>query len=252
MIKPLLLLHKRHTPDDSAIWKEAIRRGWNTERTDELHVKEHIEGRHLVRYYGNTLHAQRISEYLPFSFTEIHPKFLAELTDYTKRKIELITYANLGQPLKQTAFIKPVGDKWFEARVYKEGEVISGTPADTDKIYVSEIVKFVNEVRCFVLDDEILTSSLYRINGQVWDLTGLPPDEINFDNRINSTPIPQYVKEICAKCRLPRGIVIDFGQLENGEWILIEFNEAYGSGLYYCAPDKAFDAIINSQEHKHG
>ena len=212
------------------------------------HVKEHIKGRTVVRYYGNTLHAQQISSFLPFEFTEIHPRFLAELTEYTKRKIELITYANLGQPLKQTAFIKPVSDKWFEARVYKEGENISGTPDDADKIYVSEIVKFVNEVRCFVLGTEILTASLYRINGQVWDSTDLPPDKINFDDRINDTPIPQYVKEICTKCRLPKGVVIDFGQLENGEWGLIEFNEAYGSGLYYCDPRPAFDVIINSQQ----
>jgi hypothetical protein len=247
MIAPLLLLHKRHTPDDAAIWREAIRRGWNTVRTDLLHVEEDIKDRDVVRYYGNTLHAHQISAKLPFWFSVIFPKRLTELGEYTKRKIELISFENLGQPLKQTAFIKPVNDKWFEARVYKEGEVITGAPIGSDQIYVSEIVKFVDEVRCFVLGDKILTASLYRINGQVWDITGLPPDEINFDDRIDSTPIPEYVKAIRNKCHLPYGIVMDFGRLENGEWSLIEFNEAYASGLYYCAPDKAFDAIINSQ-----
>lgn len=247
-MKPLLLLHKRHTPDDSAIWRVAIRLGWNTERTDQLHVKEHIAGRDMIRYYGNVLHAAQIAPELPIQFVKIEDQFLPKLAEYTKRKMELVSYCNLAQPVVQTAFYKPVSEKWFPARVYQVGEsIIPDHLFPEDAIYVSEVVNFVDEVRCFVLDGKVLTSSLYRINGQVWDLTGLPPDEINYDNRVNNTPIPQYVAEICNKCNLPRGVVIDFGRLENGDWSLIEFNEAYASGLYYCDPYLAFEAIIHSQ-----
>ncbi len=45
---------------------------------------------------------------------------------------------------------------------------------------------------------------------------------------------------------LPIGLVIDFWQLENGDWALIEFNEAWCSGLYWCDPNKCLDVIINS------
>lgn len=250
-MNPLLLLHKRHTPDDSAIWRVAIRCGWNTERTDAFHVKEHIEGRELVRYYGNVLHASQIAEYLPFRFIPIEPGILPSLTKFTKRKMEMVSFGNLGQPVKQTAFYKPVNEKWFTAKVYNEGEsIVPDHLLIDDLIYVSEIVKFVDEVRCFVLDGEIMTSSLYRINGQVWDLTGLSPGDINFDNRIKDTPIPGYIKEICQNNILPKGVVIDFGRLENGDWVLIEFNEAYASGLYYCDPYLCFPVICASQENQ--
>lgn len=246
--QPLILLHNRHTPDDSDIWRVAIRRGWRTVRTNQHYIERDMEGYDHIRYYGNTLHAAQIEDKLPFKFSAIDYRILSELPEYTKRKISYIRYEALGQPIKQDSFIKPARDKWFEAKIYKEGDLISGSPDKDDYIYVSEIVKYLDEVRCFVLDGEVLSSSLYRINTQVWDLTGLPPDEINFDNKIDETPIRQYVKEICSKVKLPRGVVIDFGRLANGEWNLIEFNEAWASGLYYCDPDKCFDVIINSVE----
>ena len=76
-----------------------------------------------------------------------------------------------------------------------------------------------------------------------------PPEELNFDDRLVHTSIPDMVRQIraAAKSRLPDGVVMDFGKLGSGEWALIEFNEAWASGLYYCDPDGAFDAIMASQ-----
>jgi hypothetical protein len=247
-VNKLLLLHNRYTPDDADIWRVAVRAGWHTQRTNALQVADHVKGYDMVRYYGNTLHASQLpSEALPFKFTDIDYSYLARLTQFTRRPIDYIRFETLGQPLKQDAFIKPARDKWFEARVYKAGETITGSPMGGDEIYVSGIVKFVDEVRCFVLDGEIQTSSLYRINGQVWDLTGLPPDMINFDKQLPNTPLSEYVREICKIHTLPKGVVIDFGRLPNGDWVLIEFNEAWASGLYYCDPHKCLNVIIESQ-----
>lgn len=245
----LLLLHNRHTPDDSDIWRVAVRAGWHTQRTNALQVADHIKGYDHVRYYGNTLHAAQLpAAALPFKFSEIDYSLLAKLGHFTHRQIDYIRFETLGQPLKQDAFIKPARDKWFEAKVYKEGETITGSPIDGDEIYVSEIVKFVDEVRCFVLNGEVLTSSLYRINNQVWDITGLPPDLINFDKQIKDTPIQQHVKDIWTVCKgLPNGVVIDFGRQPDGKWSLIEFNEAWASGLYYCTPELCFEVIQASQ-----
>lgn len=246
-MKKLLLLHNRHTPDDSDIWRVAVRAGWSTQRTNRLQVEEHLKGYDFVRYYGNTLHAAQLPDVLPFKFKEIDYSYLAVLTEFTKRKIWYTKFSRLEQPLRNEEFIKPARDKWFEARVYKAGETISGVPDANDDIYISEVVKYIDEVRCFVLDGVIQTSSLYRINGQVWDITGLPPDLINFDKQLKGTPLQEYVSSIYNSIDLPSGVVIDFGRLPDGSWSLIEFNEAWASGLYYCDPEKCFDVIINSQ-----
>lgn len=94
-----------------------------------------------------------------------------------------------------------------------------------------------------------LPASLYRISQVVWDESGLPPEELNFDDRIGATSIPVMVRQIraAAQSGLPDGMVMDFGRLASGEWALIEFNEAWASGLYYCDPDRAFDVIVASQ-----
>jgi hypothetical protein len=50
-----------------------------------------------------------------------------------------------------------------------------------------------------------------------------------------------------VNARLPEGVVMDFGRLASGEWALVEFNEAWASGIYYCDPDRALDVIVASQ-----
>lgn len=248
-MKNLMLLHNRHTPDDCDIWRVAMKRGWNTVRTSavEIYLKENIKGYNFIRYYGNTLHAEMIKEHLPFTFTPINPWYLANLAEYTKRNISLVKFDDIKQPIQKECFIKPCGAKWFEAKVFHEGEFISGAPDASDDCYISDVVDYIDEVRCFVLDGEVLTSSLYRIDKQSYQEVENPEDS-NLDDRIRDTPLEQYAQEIFEKCKgLPRAIVMDFGRLKNGTWNLIEFNEAWASGLYYCDPERCFEVIVESQ-----
>lgn len=257
-MKNLLLMDERvASPDNADIWRTAIRRGWTVERTNPFKIKEHIGDHKFVRYYGNTLHAKMIEGLLPLKLSPIDYSILPSLQEYTKRFISFVSFKRLIQPIEHTLFIKPARDKWFEAKVYHPGNTISGSPMDGDEIYISEVVKFINEVRCFVVDGEVLTSSLYRINTEVWDRVTEDPEKINFDGRIKDTDIPRMVKEIHSKYKnqLPRGVVMDFGTIESScrpaadEYSLVEFNEAWSCGLYYTNYDKAFDCIIASQEN---
>ena len=248
MSKPLLLLHNRHTPDDSDIWRVAVRRGWNTARVTERTVKAAMEGHEYIRYYGNTMHSKMIEDQLPIRFIPIDYSSLARIESYTRRKIEYTTFGKLIQPIQRDLFIKPARDKWFEAKVYKAGDTIGGVPWSTDEIYVSDVMGFVNEVRCFVLNGIIQTAALYRIDGVPYGETELSPEDCNMDETIKDTPCCQWATEICAMGDLPPGAVIDFGQLADGTWAVIEFNEAWASGLYYCDPEKCFDVILASQQ----
>jgi len=249
IMKRLLLLDKQFNANTNDMWRTAMRRKWDVERTDPILIKEHIENRDYIRYYGNYIHAAEIEKDLPLTFTPIPPEYLANLRAYTNRKIVLRKYSELAQPIERNIFIKPVGLKWFEAKVYKKGETLdNGVSKPDDLIYTSEIIRYRNEVRCFVLNGEVLTSSEYIIEGKAYDTyDDLEPDDINFDDRLFLTPISDYVKNIYALCpKLPDGIVIDFGLTYDGEWQLLEFNEAWCSALYHCNNEGCLDVIINS------
>lgn len=249
-MKKLMLLDERYSRDGSDIWREAIRRGWNTERVNQFNVEERMKGFDFIRYYGNTLHATQIRDKLSFELSIINPYMLTRIPEITKRKIECFEYWLLKQPLEKRCFIKPAHEKFFEARIYEIGESINGSALDNDFIYVSETMDFIDEVRCFVLNGDVLTSSLYRINKISYQDVDLAPEQINFDDKIKDTSIEKYVKDIYKKCDLPAGVVMDFGLLNNSDWALIEFNEAWASGLYYCNPEKCFDVIVNSEKEK--
>lgn len=247
-MKPLLLLPQKHRPDDADLWRAAIRLGWDTLRVGTTVDREAFAGRPMIRYYGNGLHALQLRGMLPVSFTAIDPAFLPELS-VTRRSISLQPFAAISVPFAKATFVKPVSEKWFPARVYSVGETLPEGPLPDDLAYVQSPVTFTDEVRCFVRGDEILTAGLYRVAGVPWDTCGLEPEALNYDDRIQATPIPDYVREIRARAgtRLPEGVVMDFGQLASGEWALIEFNEAWASGLYYCDPQRALDVIVVNQ-----
>lgn len=239
----LLLMHNRYDPDSQDIWRVAIQSGWKTQRTDFLRVEEHIKesGCDHVRYYGNTLHAGMIKNKVPFTFLELNEKegWLTRLPELTKRSISMIRYTTLLQPFIEDIFVKPVGDKWFEGKVYRAGESIVGGICDDDPIYVSNIINMQDEVRCFVLDDIVLTASYYRID-KIFNPQTASQDMI--DNLF--TPL---VRQVRARTSLPRGVVLDFARIQKDEWCFIEANEAYASGLYLCDPLKCFEVIQASQ-----
>lgn len=191
-----------------------------------------------VRYYGNVLHASQVADRLPLTFTPIDSGVLPALNHLTKRRIQRVRRASITAPFEQDTFVKSDGIKWIESRVYKTGESLTAGAMDDDWLYVQEVVKFVNEVRCFVLGRNIVTSSYYRIDGEfkpVWCGT-------------NAFPFLQWMTDEATRFNaFPEGVVLDYGQLESGEWALIEANEAWASGLYYCDPELAFNVIEASQ-----
>lgn len=249
MFANLLLLHERFTPEDQCMWKEGIKRGWAVERINQFNILDRINSQkwEKIRYYGNLLHLDQIKDKLPIKFEYIDPTWLPQMGEFTKRKIDLLEYKDLPQPIDEKQFIKPVNIKWFEAKVYEKNERVDGTPVFNDLIYVSEVVEFRDEIRCFVIDGKIHTCSYYRLDKKPWDLSEMEPDKLNGDSFIHLTIIPYMVEQIYKKWKMPRTIVADFGLCYDGEWKLVEFNEPHASGLYWCNWSKCFDVIIEGQ-----
>ena len=249
MTKPLLLLHERYTVEDGDIWRSAIKQGWTTERVNRYNITERIKGFEFIRYYGNTLHKAQLGDLLPIKFDHIEPNILPSLTWATRREMNMIKFNELDlAALNRPMFIKPARDKWFEARIYQPSETIVGGAVAGDEIYVSDVVEFLDEVRCFVVKGQVLTSSYYRINKVIWWDTGIDESEINLDARLKDTPIPDMANRIYQQCPSLSAVVMDFARLADGSWSLIEFNEPWASGLYLCNPDKCFQCVVASQK----
>lgn len=238
MNKRRLLINNRYDYSSNDIWKAAIKAKWNPERIHDFNLKQMMEGYDTFRYYGNTLQQDFLKDQWPMKFIDF-PRQILLFQDYTKRQIRLIRYDELKQPIEERKFIKPTYEKWFEAKIYEVGETIVGAPKNDDLIYVSDIVNMIDEVRCFCLNGEILTSSYYRINKEV--------EMKLFDAQLGDTPIEQYVKGLYETGLIKGGITLDFAKLENGDWVFIEANEAWASGIYECDPDKCLEVIIHSQ-----
>lgn len=239
----LLLLHKRYTSDDGDIWREAISRGWRTARVGihPVDIERNLLPRpDLVRYYGNTLHYDAAKDHFPIIAAEIPAANLASMPDLTKRRIELITVADVKQPITHSQFLKCPYTKWITARVYQPGECLENI-MQTDQLYRQEIISFDYEIRCFVIEGRIVTASYYRNHDKNFE-----PKEL-FD-------IPNEVREIAAEAFRrfiwPKGVVFDFCRLTDGSWAFLEANECWASGLYYCDPSGCFDTIIESQSSR--
>ncbi len=257
MANNLLVLPSEHTKEDQAIWREAIRRGWKTLRLDP-NKPEKIEGYDMVRYYGNVLHKTRVEKLLPIKFYPVSPTLLSDLhISWTGRKIKSMEFGELPKPLVEDTFIKCIDIKWLEARVYKAGEKPSSQwqgMQDHDKILVQEPVSFVDEVRCFVVGDEIKTMSYYRKNKEFCpeNIPYIPLGDERGDvfwyDYMGYLAWALTTGHMLKITKFPKGVVLDFGRTDRNLWYLIEANEAWASGLYDCDPEKVFDTIIASQE----
>lgn len=239
-MKPLLLLHFRADVNTNDIWRAAIQSGWSTDRIHDHDAGERAKDRDVVRYYGNTLHASRIEDQLPFRFLPLDLTILTK-TPFSKRRISLIRLDAFTM-VHEPTFIKPAQEKWFPARVYQPGEMPApdGGTLPSDLIYIQDPVTFINEVRCFVLDGKVQTASYYRVSKEYCPVG------------IDETGWTQEIDDMAAQLApsYPRGVVLDFGYTDRGEWSFIEPNEAWASGIYGCDPVKCLDVIAASQVDK--
>ena len=226
-----LLLEARQTPDSNQIWREAIRRGFKTRR---VAANEDVSDcPDIIGYYGNAMTAQSLCG-SPIRFKPIPPYYITTLPrQYVGRSIICLPFSAVSQPHPCDRFIKCVGNKWIEARIYHAGETIAGAPLPDDLLYIQEPVQIKREIRCFVLDGRIQTASQYRLDGVFAPAA--------------CEPIPATERIAHLLHKLPRGVVIDFGLIEDA-WYVIEFNEAWASGLYECDPEAALDVILAAQE----
>lgn len=238
---PTLILTPRHTEDSQAVWRAAGRLGWGVERLQSWRVPDHLRTvpepvLYLEALIGPTLAAQ-------FGLRLLEPPddWLPRLPDeYRRRAATLTTFAE-ARTLSTPAFIKPPNSKSFPARVYTGGELPDGYPDDSP-VLVQEVVKWEKEFRCFVLDRQLRTLSVYLRNGELQRANdfAMPDDE--------SAEVTAFVSRVLADERvdLPRTAVLDVGVIADRGWAVVEQNAAWGSGLYGCDPAEVLGVLRHS------
>lgn len=86
-------------------------------------------------------------------------------------------------------------------------------------------MNFVAEVRCFVLNQEVLDCAAYEGTADI-------------------VAAQAFAKSLTEAIVLPRAVVVDIGFIPDRGWAVIEFNAAWGSGLNGCDAEKVLPAIV--------
>ncbi|BCM93471.1 hypothetical protein IAD21_05362 [Abditibacteriota bacterium] len=247
-----LILPPRYSDDSNTLWRTAIRLGWNIERLQSWRVPAEFCPGHDVAIYGESLWANFVAEQLGLKLYEPPLDWLARLAhEFVGRKIEFCTLEEARE--KQfPLFVKPAGEKAFEARVYASADDL---PPNNDQqesvlVLVSDVVEWEVEYRSFVVDGKVATTSSYwRGENSTRNKEGVyeaPSEELKAAQEFAR----RVVKSKNERGFQGWGAVVDVGILRGFGWAVIEANPAWGAGIYGCDPQKVLQVIssCDSQE----
>ncbi len=228
---PTLILTPRYTDDSQALWRAAGRLGWQVEHIVNWRLTEDLRSCVDPVLYVEALVAPMIAEQLGLSLEEPSEDWLVQLPEkYRKRWVYRTTLAE-ARERAEPAFIKPPNDKSFPARVYRGAEL--PTEYDHDMaVLVAEVVTWGKEFRCFVLDREIRTISVYLRDGVLQR-----ENEFRHDDA-EEQELREFMSAVLADSAvaLDRTAVIDVGVIRGRGWAVVEQNCAWGAGIYGCDP----------------
>lgn len=134
------------------------------------------------------------------------------------RKIEKMQLSEVRDGTRR-CFVKPVQQKLFCGLVWDQTDPRSRLsvaiyPHDTP-CYVSDVVEFVSEWRCFFRHDAPVGVKHYRGD---WSIA---PDRSVYNKAMKQ-----------CKGKMPAAYVLDLGVTDKGETLLVEANDAYAVGSY--------------------
>jgi len=233
---PTLILPPRYTPDSNALWKAAIDAGWETERLQGWRIPAGFIMEENLVLYGEPLFAAVVADQLHLALLEPPFPWTAELPEVYRRRDVQFSALGEARQLRDPRFIKPADDKCFPAKVYESGSRLPADDVlpDSTPVLIAEPVSWEVEYRCFVLERQVLTSSIYLRNGGLaqeqdgtWDA---PDSEASEALELAGTVLSD------AAVRFPAAAVLDVGRIAGRGWAVVESNAAWGSGIYGCDP----------------
>ena len=104
------------------------------------------------------------------------------------------------------------------------------------RLWSSEPKTVTHEVRCFVVDGEIVTYSMYRANGAM---------HISYEHHLIGKALEE-ARAVIKRWSPARHFVVDVGLIDN-VWGMIEFNPIHSSGWYACDAGVVLDAYFKAE-----
>ncbi len=239
-MRNIIALSPMYTEDSNNLKKASLNSPYELSRFNaKWNVPEEFRT-DVIAVYGEDIYAEIVSEQCDLILMKPEDNWLAGISEkFTQRKI---SYGQLKDFIhEKNIFIKCSDFKSFKAAVYQKITDIKGFDSlDLEiTVFMSEVVEWELEVRCFVLNNEIKTCSSYWRN-DTFDISPLSEKEQKDMLAFFDSFIQKYAST------LPTAIVIDFGIIKGKGWALIEANPAWCSGLYACDAEKALEVIVKS------
>jgi hypothetical protein len=244
-----LILSPRFTPDSIALWRAATELGWQVERLSSWRAPIELREQQLA-LYGEPLFAAVVADTLGLAILEPPFSWLADLPDAYRLREVKYTDLNHAREQRQQAFIKPADDKCFPAKVYDSGKDLPAIEvlAGSTPVLISEPVRWEVEFRCFILDRQVRTLSVYSRDGELaqGEADEWPASKSEIDQA------GEFVKTVLADSQIdiPPAVVIDVGIIANRGWAVIEANACWASGIYGCDPANVLDVLSRAVKKK--
>lgn len=162
--------------------------------------------------------------------------------EWVKRKVDLVPIGDLPK-LHFPIFVKPVQPKQFRAAVYPAWKELMAEIEGIDgeeMAIVSEVVEISAEARAFVLDGKVMDLALYVGSGD-------PQEARAFVEAFLAEGLAESGQGENA-IHLPRSFVVDVALSPDKDWIVLEFNSAWGAGLNGCDPQRIIPCIAAATE----
>lgn len=239
---PTLILSPRHTEDSQRLWRAAGQLGWPTERLSSWRIPPDLRLIPDPVIYVEALMAPTLAEEFGVTLVEPPDDWLPLLPDeYRQRAVKLTTLGD-ARTNPTPRFVKPPNDKSFAASVYR-GDELPKEFSDDMSVLVADVVQWQKEFRCFVLNRQLQTFSVYLRDGVLQKDAGYTSTHEEdaqvtaFVNRVLSDP----------RVNLPRAVVMDVGVIWNHGWAVVELNAAWASGLYGCDETKVLEVLRHAK-----
>lgn len=180
-----------------------------------------------ARVYGNDAFCLVLQQKLGLELCSPGDELIFSVPpEFLQRKLFRRTLGELAA-IDFPVFVKPVIPKLFRARVYQnEAELLSecvGLPRET-AVMLSEIAVFVAEARCFVFNGTVLDVSIYEGAAEIGRARAM-------------------AERLVTRIDAPSALVVDIGLTKSHDWVVVEFNAAWGAGLNGCNADRVLPCV---------
>ncbi len=182
--------------------------------------------------------APTLAEPLGLTMAEPPDDWLPTLPEeYRKRSVRLTTLGE-ARTNPNPRFVKPPNDKSFPASVCRGPDLPAEFP-DEMLVLSAEVVEWEVEFRCFVLDRQVRTFSVYLRDGVLQKEAGYESTDEEDDQ------MRAFVGRMLAdpRVQLPRAVVLDIGVIRGRGWAAVELNSAWGAGIYGCDPVEVLEVL---------